>query len=171
MQTLFLMLGLPGAGKTTAASEIAKQTHAVHISSDDERRKLFKKSNFTQDEHTELYQHIEKNVEKLLSEGKSVIYDANLNRLEHRIEKYTLASKFNLKTILIWVQTPKELAKKRRVQHEPQPDLTPQDESPESMFDRIAGVFEAPLPANEEFVIIDGQHVNAESIRVMLSHI
>lgn len=167
MQTLYLMLGLPGSGKTTAALEISKQTGAVHLSSDEVRRRLFKKSSFSQTEHNKLYTHLDEEVSELLKQGKSVIYDANLNRLSHRIEKYELASKYSLKTILVWVQTPKELAKTRRVHIEPQPDLTPKDETPEGMFERIADIFEAPA-SHEDFVIIDGQHVDEASIRQML---
>jgi predicted kinase len=164
---LYMMLGYPGAGKTTAAASIARVTGATHISSDEIRREILPNSTFTQDEHDLLYTELDERVAKLLSEGKSVVYDANLNRHAHRGEKYALAEAMGVQTVLVWVKTPHELARHRRVTAEPQHDLTPRHESPEQMFDRIAGLFEPPQD-DEPYTELDGTKITDSYIQTAL---
>ncbi|MCA9330583.1 ATP-binding protein [Candidatus Saccharibacteria bacterium] len=160
---LYLMMGLPGAGKTTVAEHISQLTGALHISSDDIRRELFPHSTFTQSEHDQLYAELDKRVEQALRTGHSVVYDANLNRRQHRDEKRALAEQLTVVTKLIWVKTPEEIARERRVNDQPQHDLTPTNETPADMFDRIAQLLEPPQ-TDETYVMIDGQHVSTESV-------
>ena len=155
--TLYLLLGLPGSGKTTAAKQIASLTGAVHLSSDSFRLSLFEKPQFTQDEHDALYKMLDYMCELLLKSGTSVVYDANLNRLSHRQEKYRLAKKLAVKPVLFWLQVPKALAKKRRIATQDKL-LVPHDESPHVMFERIADVFEAPLKT-EKYTELDGAKI------------
>ncbi|TXG76543.1 adenylyl-sulfate kinase, partial [Patescibacteria group bacterium] len=128
--TLYLMMGLPGAGKTTVAQHIADLTSAVRLSSDDVRRELFATSTFSEDEHDKLYAELDARVRAMLQQGTSVVYDANLNRRAHRDEKHHLAASLGADTMLIWVKTPEEIAKQRRVQDRPQHDLVPTHETP-----------------------------------------
>lgn len=165
--TLYLMMGLPGAGKTTAAQQISELIGAVHLSSDEIRRELFPNSTFTQDEHDALYAQLDQRVERALSAGHSVVYDANLNRQAHRHEKYQLARQLGADAVLVWVQTPEDIARERRVLAQPQQDLTPTSETPAQMFDRIARVLEAP-GVDEPHVLIDGRHVTPDSVRAAL---
>src|SRR5579862_4791760 len=98
---LYLLIGYPGAGKTTTAKRIAKITGAVHLSSDETRRKLFEAPTFTEREHTELYSHVDNHLESLMKQGRDVVYDANLNRYIHREEKYKMAKKYHYQTKLV----------------------------------------------------------------------
>lgn len=162
MAQLYLMLGYPGAGKTTTAKVIHELTGAEHISSDAMRLKLFPQPSFSQMEHDQLYRHIDKEVERLLGEGKDVIYDANLNRFRHRKEKYDMCERTGATPVLIWVQTPKELAKSRAI-HQSRAHLIPHNETPVSMFERIARVIEEPHPT-EAYISVDGTKVTPEYI-------
>ncbi len=155
--TLYLMLGYPGAGKTTAAEVIQKLTSAVHLSSDALRTSMFDTPVFNQAEHDKLYSEIDRQTEAILSKGKSVIYDANLNRLEHRLEKYEICKRTGAQSRLIWVQTPKDIAKLRATEISRQ-HLVPKDETLSEMFDRIANIIEVP-GTNEPFIPIDGTKV------------
>lgn len=165
--TLFLLLGLPGSGKTTAAKEIATLTGAVHLSSDNFRLSLFDAPQFTQDEHDALYKTLDYMCELLLKTGTSVVYDANLNRYEHRHEKYLLAKKLHIPVRLLWLQVEKATAKKRRIETQ-HPALVPQHENPHDMFERIATVFEAPT-SEESFTILDGTKITTEYIAEQLN--
>lgn len=154
---LYLLLGLPGSGKTTAAKEIAKLTGAVHLSSDSFRLNLFKKPTFSQSEHDSLYKMLDYMCELLLQNGTSVVYDANLNRYTHRLEKYQLAKKTNADVQLFLLQVHRDMAKKRRIdtQH---PDLVPKHENPHDMFERIADIFEPPNKI-EKYTELDGTKI------------
>lgn len=160
--TLYLMVGYPGAGKTTVAGLISQLTGAVHLSSDQARIELFPKPKFSQTEHDKLYDYLDKKTEELLSQGKSVIYDANLNRYQHRHDKYEICKRTDATPVLVWVQTNKTLAKERAV-HESRAHLVPGHETAHDMFDRIADIIEPPH-SDEQPIIIDGTEVSSELI-------
>lgn len=82
------MLGYPGAGKTTVSEHISQITGAVHLNSDQFRIHMFKNPlEISETEHENMYRMLDHIAEQTLSSGKSVIYDANLNRYAHRKEK------------------------------------------------------------------------------------
>lgn len=164
---LYMMLGYPGAGKTTTAAMIAQQTGAVHLSSDRVRFAIFGEPTFSQEEHDTLYKTLDYITELLLSKNVSVIYDANLNRYAHRQEKYEICQRTNAEAVLLWLKTPRELAKERAV-HEDRSHFAPKDETLETMFERIANVFE-PATEAEHPIIIDGTHVTPDSLREILN--
>ena len=72
MPTLYLMFGYPGAGKTTVAKIIEQLTGATHLSSDEERVRLFSRPDFSQTEHEKLYDTLDRETESLLADGKDV---------------------------------------------------------------------------------------------------
>lgn len=163
---LYLMLGYPGAGKTTAAEVIHDLTGAVHVSSDKARMEMFPDPTFSDKEHDALYKNLDVQTEELLGQGQSVIYDANLNRYQHRADKYDICKRTGATPVLLWVQAPKPLAKVRAA-HTSRLHLVPKHESPETMFDRISGVIEAPKP-NEPFTKLDGTKITKEYIKQTL---
>lgn len=164
--TLYLMMGYPGSGKTTIAEIIAGLTGAVHLASDKIRLEMFPEPTFNEQEHAALYKEIDRRTARLLSERKSVIYDANLNRQIHRQEKYHICEKTNSAPILVWVKTPREVAKERATRDD-RAHLIPSSESAEGMFERISGVIEEP-GSNERPVIIEGINVTESVVRQKL---
>jgi len=148
------MLGYPGAGKTTVASYIAKLTGAYHLSSDALRAELFPQPTFNSNEHAKLYKILDEKTVSALEAGQDVIYDANLNRMQHRQEKYDICKHIGAQPVLVWVQTPKPLAKKRASDTSRQ-HLWPKLETPDAMFDRIADVIEPPT-AKEPYIALNG---------------
>jgi len=165
--TLHLLMGLPGSGKSTLARTLESITGGKRLSSDEERLKLYPDPDFTQDEHDSIYAILDHSVEHLLESGKDVIYDANLNRKEHRDEKYTLAEKSGAKVILWHVDVDQSLAKKRRVSEQDE-RLVPDDETPSNMFDRIASVIEFPEPP-EQCVKVDGTKITEAYVADLLA--
>lgn len=164
--TLHLMMGLPGAGKTTLAKILEELTGAKRLSSDEFRLTLFDTPTFTQDEHDRLYGIIDHNLEHMLAAGFDVIYDANLNRRMHRDEKYAFAKEYNADITLWWVKTPQELSKKRRVD-EQHPGLVIPGESPSEMHDRVSDLFEEP-GADEPYIIVNGKDIKKNEIKALL---
>ncbi|HEY5805785.1 MAG TPA: ATP-binding protein [Candidatus Saccharimonadales bacterium] len=167
--TLFMMFGYPGAGKTTTAKIIQKLTNAEYLSSDDLRLKLFPNPTYSQEEHNAVYAALNKQAEELLRQGKSVIYDANLNRYEHRLEKYELCERAGARAALFWVQAPRELARERAVlrgHHH----LVPKDETFESMFDRVTSVIEEPQE-DEPLYTLDGANLNESAVAEIIGRL
>ncbi len=166
MPRLYMMIGYPGAGKTTTASVLHEITGAAHLSSDAMRSALFREPSFSQAEHDELYRYLDTTTEELLKAGKDVIYDANLNRLQHRQDKYNICQRTGSQAVLLWLKTPRDMAKERASDVSRQ-HLWPPDETPEQLFERIAGVIEEP-GVNEPFIEIDGTKVTPAYIQEQL---
>lgn len=167
--TLYLMFGYPGAGKTTAAKLISELTGAVRLSSDELRMELFPHPVYTEAEHSAVYKTLDERVQQLLGQGKSVVYDANLNRYVHRAEKYAIAKKTGVRPVLIWVKAPRELSKERAVirgHHH----LVPEDETFESMFERVANTLEEPN-ADEPLQTLSGAYLTKDTVAEMLKEL
>ncbi len=165
--TLFLMLGYPGSGKTTVAEMIARLTGAVQLSSDKIRLRHFPRPTFSEAEHRELYQAIDAQTEELLRAGKSVIYDANLNRYIHRQEKYDICKRTGATPVLIWIQTPQDLAKRRATQEADDDPKRPYGNLDEAVFDRLARQIEPPRD-NENPIVIEGVTTTEAIVRQKL---
>lgn len=161
------MLGYPGAGKTTTAHILSEVTGAVRLSSDDFRFAMFAKPTFSDEEHATLYRTLDFVTEMLLKIGVSVIYDANLNRYQHRHEKYEICERTGAQSVVLWLRTERELAKERAV-HEDRAHFAPKDETLDNMFERITSVFEAPH-ADEPTIVVNGQDVTGDSLRQILA--
>lgn len=164
--TLYLMLGYPGAGKTTVSEFIAELTDAVHINSDQFRLNMFKKPlKITDAQHDKMYDMLDYMTLEILKSGKSVIYDANLNRYIHRQDKYDIANEAEADTKLIWVKTDIETARRRATENAGQhPDHRPFGNMKKSIFDRLVKQIELPKK-NEEPIIIPGEEISLARIR------
>lgn len=167
--TLFMMFGYPGAGKTTTAKTIHELTGAEHLSSDALRLELFPKPTYTQEEHDKVYAELDRRAEELLKQGKSVVYDANLNRYMHRLEKYELCERTGAKAVMIWVQAPKQLARERAVMRGHH-HLVPKDETFESMFDRVTSIIEEPRE-DEPLYTISGDPLDKNEIAGLIGRL
>jgi predicted kinase len=167
--TLYLMLGYPGAGKTTAAEVIAAQTGAVHLASDKIRLEMFPDPQFTEEEHRQLYQAIDNRTEELLKEGKSVIYDANLNRYIHRKEKYDICAQTGAKPVLVWIRTAEPIAKQRATEDGDGDLKRPYGNLAVSTFERLAREIEPPNHKEKPFMVeMDGTKISPEYVQQVL---
>jgi hypothetical protein len=128
---------------------------------------MFSQPRFNQPEHEILYRTLNYASELLLADGVSVVYDANLNRYQHRQEKYEICARTGAVPMLVWVQTPKDIAKERAV-HDSRGHLIPPNETASDMFDRIAGVIEEPHPS-EHAVLLDGTQLSEAYVRRQLN--
>jgi predicted kinase len=158
------MMGYPGAGKTTTARIISELTGAVHIWTDHERKKLFGHPTHSEHESSELYRRLNAYTDTLLNEGKSVIFDTSFNHFRDRSYMRTLAERHGARVVIIWVQTPKELAKSRALSFDHARNnqyhtvMSPQE------FGRIADNLELPA-TSEAPIALDGTRITKEYVR------
>lgn len=167
--TLYIMLGYPGAGKTTTALKIRYLTGAEHIWADEIRREMFGHPNpdYTPAENKILYARLNDQAAKLLKQGKSVIYDTNFNFFDDREHMRKLAGTAGARTVLVWVQTTRTTARQRATtpaQNEPTRIL---GSIPLKEFERLASNLRPPKP-NENFVVIDGESTDPNHVKKQL---
>lgn len=159
---LYLMLGYPGAGKTTVAQLIARHTGAVHIWSDLERHKMFDEPSHNEEESRRLYDSLNQRAESLLSEGKSVVFDTSFNHLADRDLLREIASKHGAKSIVVWLTTPARVARERAL-HSNVVRNNYEFNMTAKQFDKIATHLEPPTK-NEKVIKIDGTKFKSSSV-------
>jgi predicted kinase len=165
--TLYLMLGYAGSGKTTVSQEIHKLTGAIHVWADHERHKMFSDVTHSHAENIKLYAHLNNQAAQLLSEGKSVIFDTNFNFYDDREHLRDIAEANNANTQLVWVQTPKALAKQRAITTDHAKRNTYDQPMPEERFNKMASHLQPPKE-DESYVKIDGTNITTDSVKQIL---
>lgn len=168
--TLFLMLGYPGSGKTTTAKVIHKLTGAVHLWADDIRREKFGEPTYTHQENLALYNYLNEVTGQVLHSGKSVIFDTNFNFYKDREHLRQIAEKAGAQTVVIWVTTPKEIAKERATHDAHEQDTRVLGNMPEATFDRMSKNLEKPHP-DEHVIEVDGTKVTETYINDLLQEL
>ncbi len=113
--TLYLFIGYPGAGKTKIAKIITEKTGAKHLWADYERHKLFPKPTHSREESNQLYDQLNDAAEYLLAQDKSVVFDTNFNFYADRQKLRQIAARHKAETVIIWVNTPFNVARDRAV--------------------------------------------------------
>lgn len=158
MPTLYLMLGYPGAGKTTVAKLIHEITGATHLWADHIRRERYGRPDYSHSENIALYNHMNDLTAELLAAGNSVVFDTNFNFYKDRKHLRSIAKEHGANTRLIWVKTPREVARKRATAGADQGDTRVLGDMPAATFDRMSSHLEEPRDS-EAHVVIDGTKV------------
>lgn len=161
-QRLYLLIGYPGAGKTTVSRIISEGTGAVHLMADQERHDRFKNPTHSVEETKELYDSLNQKTDGLLGEGKSVIFDTNFNFYEDRQKLRNIASKHGAETLILWVVVPEELAKDRSV-HVSYYRNNYRASLSEDRFNEIVAKLEPPTK-NEKVIKIDGTKIDSREV-------
>lgn len=164
--TLYLLIGYPGAGKTTVAQMVAKETGAIHLWADLERHKMFPQPTHSLEESTELYERLNEAAEYLLAQGKSVVFDTNFNFYADRQKLRQIAGRHGAETVVIWIATPVDVARQRAVGTHIQRNGYPMTMSAEQ-FNSIVAKLEPPTK-HEKVIKIDGVEFDEPSVLALL---
>ena len=165
--TLYLFVGYPGSGKTTAANIICKLTGAQHIWADRERQKMFGRPTHTFEESAKLYNELNRRTRELLKSGDSVVFDTNFNYQKDRAYLQNLAADAGARTVIIEMTTPEETARQRALagQHAEKngmPNVMSQD-----TFERIVHHRQDYAPG-EHPVYLNGEDITEASVKQAL---
>ena len=161
--TLYLMLGFPGAGKTTTSKLIHELTGAVHLWADHERREMYGTPTYSHEENLHLYDRLNTETEQLLRSGKSVIYDTNFNYHKDRELMRAIAERAKAQTVLIWLHVPEHIALERATDTTNHESTRVLGNMPPETFRHIVGNLEKP-ENNERAVILDGTKITKEYV-------
>ena len=154
---LVLMHGVSGSGKSTLARWLEQETGAIWISSDIERKRLFKLkpeensaekglSIYTAKANFQTFRHIERLTNKYLKASQSIILDATFLHPKHRQPYLKLAKDFNARTLIISCDAPKPVLL-QRVRSRKSHGLDP-SEATESIVKAQLSKFQ-PIPVTE----------------------
>lgn len=122
MSHLFLMLGFLGSGKSFVSKWLAPHTQSVLIRADSLRWAMWggDSPGLYTPENKLLVNNAARYATKQILESRraNVVLDANHNAYDVRAELCALADSITTKVIVVWVDTPLELAKERTIQRE-----------------------------------------------------
>ncbi|HYH36480.1 MAG TPA: AAA family ATPase [Candidatus Saccharimonadales bacterium] len=164
---LYLLIGYPGAGKTTVAKIIHEATDAVHLWSDIERHKMFGRPSHSEVESLQLYDELNRRTENLLAEGRSVVFDTNFNFHADRQKLHAIADRQGADTVAVWVTIPKQVARQRAIESGPRRNGY-HTRMTDKEFDRIVGKLEVPTK-DEKIIKIDGTKLDRQTVLALLS--
>ena len=112
---LFMMIGLPGSGKSTYAKEIAADPEGLHpviLSSDELRKELFGDDE-DQSHNAQVFDELHKRIRENLQNGVSVIYDATNIDKKRRVDFLQSIKKIDCIKTAIAVMTPYDVCLER----------------------------------------------------------
>lgn len=165
--TLYLMLGYPGAGKTTTAKVIHELTGADHLWADYQRRQMFGVPKYTHLENVQLYEHMNNMTEKLLAEGKDIVFDTNFNFYKDRQRLSEMAKNYGGQALVVWVTTSRDIARERATDGGGHHTRVLGDMTAEA-FERMSNSLEKPKP-DETVIEVDGTKVTPKYIATLLN--
>jgi len=101
--SLILVCGLPGAGKSTVAKQIAEETKALMFNTDAVRKKLFEEPAYTQKEKDMVYKLLFEMADKFLKMSRNVVLDGTFYREDLRKGARKIAEKNKSRFMIVEV--------------------------------------------------------------------
>ena len=121
MNKLYILCGLPYAGKTTLRKELVKRLNFDYVSVDEimtARNMWNTPGQPTQEDWDIAYAEAYKQLEELLKEGKNAIADIGNLEFPERDNMRKTAESFGVEQRLIYVKTPRDEIMRRRKENE-----------------------------------------------------
>ena len=155
---VIIMVGIPGAGKTTFAAHFAKTFHAPYINPTD----IITDANISPESAIKVTHIL---FTELLKTNRTLIYEGPTNTKLQRLAVLKKVTHAGYKPLLVWVQTESVEAKRRATKQQ----QTGRPISP-ATFDAAIKRFQPPL-AVEKPIVISGKHTYATQVKSVLKHL
>lgn len=130
----FMMIGIPGSGKSTKALELAKIYNAEVFSSDEIGLELHGQYG---PNGKEVFDEMNKRIEEALKNEKNIIFDATNTKAFSRIKNLELANTYKCEKIAVWIKTDYKKCFERNKQRD--------RKVPEVVISRFMKDFEEPI--------------------------
>jgi predicted kinase len=162
---LIVMVGIPGAGKSSFAKSFAASFKAPLISHDHILQEIFDSPERTKKEEIITAGVAEYMLDETLKTGQTIVYDGLSSTRSSRAEIVKKAKNAGYKTLLIWVQTDQATARKRLITESKKRSVI----NPEQ-FETYVNKFSAPQQ-NENVVVISGKHTYSSQLKIVLKRL
>lgn len=155
---LYIVTGLPFAGKTTLTRKLAERFRFIIASVDeflDAGNYVVKK--MTQDDWNKTYSQAYQKLKRCLLESKTVIFDGGSLKKSERITLKNIAKSLNIPSKLIYVNTTREEIIQRRLKNQ---KTRERDQLEDVTMEKAFDMFEEPTP--DENPILYNHHINLD---------
>lgn len=105
--------GLPGTGKSYFCRQLVERLPAVILESDALRRVIFPSPSYSLAESGRLFKAVHQLIKELLKKGVPVILDATNLSERYREHLYSIASRLEVKLVLVRVEAPPLVVRER----------------------------------------------------------
>jgi DegV family protein with EDD domain len=110
---LVVLVGLPGAGKSTFARRLRERAPVAVLESDRFRKLLFGRPTYSAEESRRLFRALHAAIETLLRRRVSCLLDATNLREEHRRPLYEIAERHGARLVVVQLEAPPEVVRSR----------------------------------------------------------
>ena len=155
---LFILAGIPGAGKTYFADHFSKTYSLPVISNTHTSQLLFDKPDFSDDEQAIVRRINIAELEQLLKTKCNIIYDGFSDTRVSRYEISKLATHAGYIPLVIWLQTDLASANRRAIS----------SSMSHEQFERYVRKFTAPND-KEKHIVISGKHLASNQTRNIIN--
>ena len=150
--TLFILVGLPGCGKSTVACELALRLPAAVVQSDRVRAMLFSRRTYSAEENERVFETCYALIAELLARRVNVVYDAtNIHRL-FRFCAVLVAQRMGVRHVFVHLHAPPEVVHARIAQRQEKRDANQFSEGTYEVYESMAAAFE---PISEPHISVD----------------
>ena len=156
--SVIMLVGIPGAGKTTFAEHFAKTFSTPYLNP----RTISRQAGIGVDKAEKVSDLL---FDELLKTDRTILFEGPTETKAERAEVIKHAQHAGYHTVLVWVQTEPVEAQRRATRKRQNSTPLTADE-----FKNAFHYFEAPLPT-EKPVVISGRHTYASQLKVVLKNI